>query len=240
MSVALLRLQGVREAERVLAPTSRRLRLATPRTLDMGTRAATMQSMGPSESGGSFGAILRSYRRAAELTQEELAERAGISARSVSDLERGTSHTPRRDTVEMLAGALGLGDDERVALQAALNHRRGPRPASTEDHPSPSPAVPARHNLPRQLTSFVGRERELRELEAVLDATPLMTLTGAGGVGKTRLAEELVQPRLEQYPDGVWLVELAGVADPMLVPGAVAAVFHLAVPPGREIDAVPG
>ena len=85
----------------------------------------------------------------------------------------------------------------------------------------------------------MGRERELRELGAVLDATPLMTLTGAGGVGKTRLAEELVQQRLEQYPDGVWLVELAGVADPTLVPGAVAAVS-----PGRTARsrdrAVPG
>jgi predicted ATPase/DNA-binding XRE family transcriptional regulator len=186
------------------------------------------------DSGGSFGAILRSYRRAAELTQEELAERAGISVRSISDLERGTSHRPRRDTVEMIVLALGLDDDERVALEAALDYRRGPRPASISD-PSPSRPVQARHNLPRQLTSFVGREHELRELEAVLDETALLTLTGAGGVGKTRLAEELVHRRLDSYPDGVWLVELAAVDDPARVPGSVASALEVAIPPGRGI-----
>jgi non-specific serine/threonine protein kinase len=188
--------------------------------------------MDPTESGGSFGAILRHYRRAAELTQEELAERAGISARSVSDLERGTSHTPRRDTVKLIIHALGLDDDERITLEAALNHRRGPRPASINDA-SPARPEPAKHNLPRQLTSFVGREHELRELEAALDETALVTLTGAGGVGKTRLAVELVQKRLERYPDGIWLVELAGVADAALVPGEVASVLDVDVPPGR-------
>ena len=84
-----------------------------------------------------------------------------------------------------------------------------------------------RHNLPAELTSFVGRRRELDELQALLDANRLVTLTGAGGSGKTRLALRLAAARLERYPDGVWLAELASLADPRLVPREVAAALDL-------------
>ena len=81
------------------------------------------------------------------------------------------------------------------------------------------------NNLPRQLTSFVGREREREEVAAFLARSALVTLTGAGGTGKTRLAAQVAADALEEFPDGVWLVELAAIPDPALVPQAVATVL---------------
>lgn len=81
------------------------------------------------------------------------------------------------------------------------------------------------HNLPRQLTSFVGREREIAEVRRILGSAPLLTLTGTGGVGKTRLGHEVAASLLDAYEDGVWLVELASVTDPTQVPRAVADIF---------------
>ncbi len=139
----------------------------------------------------SFGERLRDHRRAAGLTQEELAEQAGLSPRSISELERGGAHIPRRDTVALLARALGLVGAEREAFGAAVERRRGARPVrpsvertSIDEAP---PDASGKHNLPRLLTSFVGRQEELHELAPVLAAAPLLTLVGAGGVGKTRL-----------------------------------------------------
>jgi len=81
--------------------------------------------------------------------------------------------------------------------------------------------------LPLQLTSFVGRERALPELAHLVGTARLMTLTGAGGIGKTRLAVEVGQRLAEQFADGVWLVDLASVADARLVPQAVASVLGI-------------
>ncbi len=83
------------------------------------------------------------------------------------------------------------------------------------------------HNLPVQLTSFVGREREIPEIKRLLTITRLLTLTGVGGSGKTRLALRVGADLLEQFPDGVWLVELSALADPALVPQSVAATLGL-------------
>src|SRR5207237_2800161 len=94
------------------------------------------------------------------------------------------------------------------------------------------------HNLPRSLTSFIGREQELTELAQVLPTAPLLTLVGPGGVGKTRLAQELVRNHVEKYVDGSWLVELAGLADPSLVPVAVAAAVGLRDIHARSITSI--
>jgi hypothetical protein len=80
----------------------------------------------------------------------------------------------------------------------------------------------SRHNLPAPRTSFVGRERELGEIKRELEMSRLLTLTGAGGSGKTRLALEVARDLLDTYPDGVWLVELAPLSEAKLVPKAVA------------------
>src|SRR5215468_7219286 len=162
-----------------------------------------------------FGDVLRNHRRAAGMTQEELAEAAGISPRSVSGLERGEGATPRRDTVSQLVQALGLAGTDRAEFQAMVTRRRPPtvRLATNRLTETAEPL----HNLPRALNSFVGREQEMRELGPILASAPVVTLVGAGGVGKTRLARELARVHAARYADGAWLVELAELAEPSLV-----------------------
>jgi len=91
-----------------------------------------------------------------------------------------------------------------------------------------------RCNLPEPATSFVGREREVAELQKLLAEHRLLTLTGSGGVGKTRLALRVAATAADRYSDGVWLVELAALSDPGLVPHAVIAALGLKEQPGRS------
>jgi len=94
-----------------------------------------------------------------------------------------------------------------------------------------------RPTLPEALTTFIGRERELAEINGLLPGTRLLTLMGAGGIGKTRLALQLAAELedTDAYRDGVWLVELAPVADPALVPQTVAMVLGLKEQPGKSL-----
>jgi predicted ATPase len=114
------------------------------------------------------------------------------------------------------------------------------RPADSADRRrerlgAPTPAEVARHNLPASLTSFVGRQSETAEVRRLLATTRLLTLTGTGGCGKTRLALEVAAELIEEYPDGVWLVELAALTDPGLVAQAVASVLDLVEQPGERL-----
>jgi non-specific serine/threonine protein kinase len=113
----------------------------------------------------------------------------------------------------------------------------GQRPASGA--PLARDGRPARqgwpHNLPHPLTSFIGREREIAEARRLLDTTRLLTLTGAGGVGKTRLGHQVATGLVDAFQSGVWLVELAGLADPTLVPQAIATVLGVDEEPGRPL-----
>lgn len=90
------------------------------------------------------------------------------------------------------------------------------------------------HNLPRQLTSFVGREAELAELEGLMKSVPLLTLTGAGGTGKTRLALHFASDRVRQFKDGVWLLELAAIFDPSLISRSMLEVLALRESPDKS------
>jgi predicted ATPase len=112
----------------------------------------------------------------------------------------------------MLAEELGIepGEELRQLEQAVLR----------QDVPAAA-ARRERHNLPVQLTSFVGRERELAAVDGLVGEARLVTLTGAGGAGKTRLAVEFAAGAVERFSDGVWLAGLAGIADPQLVPSLV-------------------
>jgi predicted ATPase/class 3 adenylate cyclase len=91
------------------------------------------------------------------------------------------------------------------------------------------------NNLAQQLNSFVGRERELAEVRALLGKTRLLTLLGMGGIGKSRLSVQLGAELLDEYPDGVWLVELAPLADPLLVPQALASVLGVKEERGASV-----
>ncbi len=91
------------------------------------------------------------------------------------------------------------------------------------------------NNLPLQVTSFIGRERELAEIKRLLEGTRLLTLLGMGGLGKTRLSLQIAADALEKYPDGIWFVDLASIKDPALVPNAAAQVVGVREEPGKAL-----
>ena len=166
-----------------------------------------------------FGTLLRHLRLEAGLSQEALAERARMSVVTVGALERGVRRAPYRDTVALLAEALDLGPRERASLESAAVRPQRPR-GLPADAPQPS-------NLPLYLTTFVGREAEIAELAALLAANRLVTVVGAGGIGKTRTALEAVAGSSSATFEAVCFVELAPLADPALVAGAVASALGI-------------
>jgi hypothetical protein len=108
-------------------------------------------------------------------------------------------------------------------------------PGLRQDFPALRSLEATPNNLPQQVTSFIGRERELAEAKALLGNTRLLTLLGAGGIGKTRLSLQIAADVLDDYPDGVWFVELAPVADARLVPQSVASVLGVKEEMGRPV-----
>lgn len=165
-----------------------------------------------------FGKLLRRYRTLVGLTQEELAERARISVRAVSDLERGVRRSPYRGTVQQLADALALQKDERDALVAAAERPVGGRPSAVRAGDAPDEPTP-----------FIGRERELAEVSALVQrpGMRLVTLTGPGGIGKSRLALRVANTLRSAFPDGVYPVFLAPISDPDLVASAIAGALSI-------------
>ncbi len=161
--------------------------------------------------------------------QQALAQYQQLRQTLRREYEADPDPETRRLFQDILAG--------RVDPIAATEAPAESRPPGARRGPAKPGAVP-RHNLPVQLTSFVGRERELRELRGRLDRTRLLTLTGPGGAGKTRLALEVAAERLHDYEDGVWLVELAALADPGLVAHETAAVLDLQLRAQEDADEV--
>jgi predicted ATPase/DNA-binding XRE family transcriptional regulator len=179
-----------------------------------------------------FADLVRAFRIAAGLTQDELAERAGLSGRGVQDLERGIHRSPHPDTTRRLAEALGLGDAERSALFGVLE------PVGSSTVSRAAAAVGTMAALPVPLTSFVGRQAELDQIERLLTRVRLLTLTGAGGIGKTRLALEATKRLAGDFPDGTGVVELAALINPESVPLAVARVLGVSERPGDPLQDV--
>src|SRR5579872_6855487 len=162
-----------------------------------------------------FGSTLRRLRRDAGLTQEELAERAGLSPRGIGAIERGIIRAPHQSTVLQLADALGLAPEERTVLLRSAHRRL----ASVEKD-----SVRALLAIPIPPTPIVGREREIAEVSDLLARhdVRLVTLTGPGGVGKTRLALELAAGFRNRTSCGVTFISLASIRDPVLVASTIA------------------
>ncbi len=194
----------------------------------------------PADHSATFGEQLRRYRRAVGLSQAALAERAGLSQEAIGSLERGTRRAPQRETVALLAQALHLSPAERAGLDMSVSRRRDPPAESTGASSGRVPSPPLPHNLPAPTTALIGREEDVAAAVDLLQRPHgrLLTLTGPGGVGKTRLALQIARELLdrpEDYPDGIWLVELAPLADPALVAQTVATVLGLREMPGRPL-----
>src|ERR1700730_11155890 len=172
----------------------------------------------------SFGDLLRRHRVVAGLTQEELAEHAGLSLRGISDLERGMRRAPHRGTVLRLADALGLDGEETASL---LTVARRARTAMGARAPSP-----LGQQLPLARTRLVGRGRDIADVREHLERARLVKLVGPGGIGQTRLALEVARSNTSSQLE-VALVELAPVTDPGHVFHRTAAVLGIEEHSGR-------
>lgn len=120
----------------------------------------------------------------------------------------------------------GLARPERIYQLAAPN--------LPTEFPALNTVPTATNNLPTQLTSFIGRERELAEARQKIESTRLLTLIGPGGTGKTRLSLQIAEGQLANFRDGVWLVELAPIRDPAYIISAIASLFQI-----REVQNIP-
>ena len=206
----------------------------------------------------SFGDWLRQRRRALDLSQEELARLVGCSAVTLRKLE-SEARRPSKQIADRLAEALQVAADDRAAFLrfargdpfaapaaaaappglelSALAPRHGNTPALPVREPGTIvlSGVPHGYNLPIPLTSFIGREAEVAEVKRLISTTRLVTLTGPGGTGKTRLALQVARELVERFPDGTWLAELAPLADPALIAQTVAVVLGLKEEASRSI-----
>jgi tetratricopeptide (TPR) repeat protein/transcriptional regulator with XRE-family HTH domain len=212
--------------------------------------------------GPGFAGLLRQLREEAQLTQEELAEAAGLSPRTVSDLERGVNRTARKDTAALLAGALGLEGPVRGTFIAAARGRAsaaevlaaradapvGLAAVALEGLPGPAAApmvVP--RELPADVVGFTGRKAELAELDWLLPETTedsmgpvvISALSGTAGVGKTALAVRWAHRMAGSFPDGQLYVNLRGYDPDQPVSAGEALAWFLGalgvpdIPPGE-------
>ena len=170
----------------------------------------------------SFGALLKDYRQAVGLTQERLAERAGLSVRTISDLEREVNRFPRQETLDLLSQALRLSPRQHTLLATSAH-----LPSSSTGNGVPQ--MHTSHHIPASLTPLIGREAEVMQAMTLLERKEvrLLTLIGPGGVGKTRLGLQVIEDVIDRFEDGVWFVELAALRDAKLVAATIAQTLGL-------------
>jgi predicted ATPase len=173
-----------------------------------------------------FGHLLRGHRRAAALTQEELAERAMLSVEAISKLERGTSRRPQRETLRLLFDALGLSARQRKAAAAAAR-----KSMATPRRVQGSAASPSA--LPVPATPLIGRAADLAAVSALLRdrAVRLVTITGLPGVGKTRLAIAAAGAMETEGTAAIVFVPLSAIREPKRVVASIAHALHI---PGAD------
>jgi predicted ATPase/DNA-binding XRE family transcriptional regulator len=176
--------------------------------------------------------VLRRFRLAAGLSQEALAERSGLSARAISDLERGLRTAPRPETVRMLTDALSLtGEQHAELLQAARPDLWQGREDADEqaDRDRPLAHRPRVRALPIPPTQLIGRDDAVARIRAMLEEPDvrLITLTGQGGVGKTRLGIAVAERAAADFADGVVFVDLSPLPHPDQVATAIAEALGI-------------
>jgi tetratricopeptide (TPR) repeat protein/transcriptional regulator with XRE-family HTH domain len=171
------------------------------------------------EPDGGLGTVLRQYRVAAGLTQEELAERAGLSVRALRDMERGHTRRPYRHSLRLVADALKLTGRARLQLLQAAHagaNGGGSADGRSAGAPAPEPALVVPRQLPAPARHFAGRADELMRLAALLDQPPgpagrgPVVLTGTAGVGKTTLAVRWAHEVADRFADGQLFANLRG------------------------------
>ena len=194
----------------------------------------TMQEGARASGSSDFGTLLRRYRIEAGLSQEQLAERARLSLHGISALERGFRRTPQPDTVALLAGALALDDQQRAALESAAARSTLPRRRSENVTLGPW-LEPAPSKLPLSLTSFIGRAAELEEIAALAQGNRLVTITGAGGIGKTQTALRAATLMAAGKIGDVHYVGLATVSEAAAVVAAIASALGVREAPNRPL-----
>jgi len=217
---------------------------AKPAALDAPLALADL----PPAATASFGALLKFLRRRAQLSQHELGLAVGYSEAQISRLERNKRLPDLMALAARYVPALHLENEPLVAaklLALAAAARGEPLPAESstglahlaqfETPPAAEPQASLAANLPNPLTPFISRVRETAELTRLLSVSRAVTLTGPGGAGKTRLALQVAAETAGRYPQGVYVVELAALADPALVLPAVAQAFGLREAPGQPL-----
>ncbi len=196
--------------------------------------AGTLENGGQASGPSGFGTLLRHFRIAAGLSQEALAERAQMSKNGVSALERGYRRTPQRETLALLAGALALGREQRLAFEVAAARWE----LLSREKESSVTVGPWRRTgssaLPLALTRFIGRDVELAEIAALVREHRLVTVTGPGGVGKTQTALR-VPAILGETDVAVCLAAFAPLTDPSLVGTTIASALGLQEVPNHPL-----
>ena len=130
---------------------------------------------------------------------------------------------------------IDLGEHRIKGIAASERIFQLCHPDLVSDFPPLKSLATYKHNLHRQLTTFIGRKKEMADVKLLLEETRLLTLIGPGGTGKTRLMLQVAEDIIDDYPDGVWLVELASLTDPELLPERVAGALNVQEQPGREL-----
>jgi predicted ATPase/DNA-binding XRE family transcriptional regulator len=176
----------------------------------------------------SFGTWLRKQRRALDLSQRALADHVGCAEVTLRRIETDRLK-PSKELANSILEKIGMPEADRPQW---ISFARGVAGFPTSTTPSSNKPMT---NLPAPLTTFIGREKEQADVMKLIAKYRLVTLTGAGGIGKSRLAMRVGEQIAGDYPSGVWLVEFAPILDPSLVPHTTALALGLSEDPKRSV-----